>query len=439
MKKVIRTGLLYLKKHGLKKALGGLAIYCGRLLNPELDVNKLDDFIGRGGKTRGRFVGDWLLQFDIRVDDIEYTTNINKMWIENPTDVEKILWVIPDFRNVYNGGPHTILRFAHYFASQGITNELYVFNGHIHRSERSLMREICEAFGRNPNIKVHVNPYWREMDYRDLPDSDVAIATIWQSAYILLPYRRTKAKFYFVQDYERLFYPAGVEYGLADATYDFGYLCIFNTPGLAEAVKRDHNIVNECSFTPGIDSDIFFPPERNDPERVKRIFFYGRPGVPRNGFDLGIAGLYLIKEKFPDVTIYVAGHHSDYPNIDLDAKFLGYMDYSETGKLYRHCGVVIAFMFTPHPSYIPLQAMACGSVPIAISSPFVQWILRDKVNSLLVYPTPRAILEAYTVLRSDLRLYSALAQRAIESVSKFRWEQEMEGVYKWMTKGKRGH
>ena len=70
------------------------------------------------------------------------------------------------------------------------------------------------------------------------------------------------------------------------------------------------------------------------------------------------------------------------------------MPYRATGDMYRSCGSVISFMFTPHPSYIPLQAMTCGAIPIARRDPYTSWALKDGHNCLLVDPLPHRVLAA---------------------------------------------
>ena len=98
-------------------------------------------------------------------------------------------------------------------------------------------------------------------------------AVLWATAYL-------------VQDYETRFHPGSLEAGLADLTYDFGLLGLFNTPGLRDAVLADHAMLGHA-FQPGIDHDVFYP-DAKLPD-MKRMFFYGRPDVPRNGFSLGVA------------------------------------------------------------------------------------------------------------------------------------------------------
>jgi glycosyltransferase involved in cell wall biosynthesis len=363
-------------------------------------------------------------------EDVQTTKQINKAWAENPSrKIKEMLWIMPDFTNVYNGGPHTILRFANFFAESGIHNTIVVMSA-AKWNERSLRKSVSKAFPNCKNMDFLVYPYWKEMEVQELPNSDVAVATIWFSAYPLLRYHRTKAKYYFVQDYEPLFYPAGIEYGLAAATYDFGFYCICNTEGVFRTVAKNHEIQGTY-FTPAADAQIFFPKEERN--SLTRIFFYARPGVPRNGFELGIAGLRLIKSKYPETEIFLAGHYSTDLGLDFEAKILGYLSYQETGELYRYCDAGIAFMFTSHPSYIPPQMMACGCIVIANRNSANRWLLKDGYNCVLCNPTPSGLLEAYTRLREGCDLRKKLRQNGIATVASFSWKEEMSKILAYMT------
>jgi O-antigen biosynthesis protein len=380
----------------------------------------------------------WAMQQQPNVaEHVAATKAMNEAWMRNPRPPRRVLWVMPDFLSVHNGGPNTILRFAHYFAQRGAESIVYIFNGQVHQSAERVRKEICGFLGEESRLKVVLNHWSKPLRPEDLPDSDMAVATLWNTAYILLQYHRTRSKFYLIQDYETQFYPGSVESALADLTYDFGFLGLFNTPGLRDAVLADHTMTGSHAFQPGIDHDIFFPPGDDDLPDLRRMFFYGRPEVPRNGFSLGMHGLQMIQTAFADSEVFVAGHPKAYAQSQLRGKFLPYMDYRATGDMYRSCGSLISFMFTPHPSYIPLQAMCCGSIPIARRDPYTAWALRDGHNCLLVDPLPHQILDAYRRLRGDAGLRRHLYENAIHTFDGITWPDQLRRAYRWMAEGDR--
>ena len=147
-------------------------------------------------------------------------------------------------------------------------------------------------------------------------------------------------------------------------------------------------------------------------------------------------GLNLIQQAYPDSEVFVAGHPKAYAQSGLRGQFLPYMDYRATGDMYRSCGSLISFMFTPHPSYIPLQAMCCGSIPIARRDRYTAWALKDGHNCLLVDPLPHQILEAYARLRSDADLRRHLYENAIHTFDGITWPDQLQRAYRWFVEGK---
>ena len=436
----------HMEKGGLRSSLGAMLLYCGRRMNRTMDLRGLDVYLRnvplKSNKTLRfhtpleelEYVGKGLRNFHVDTEDIQKTHEINKKWQRNPTEIKRALWIMPDFRSVHNGGPNTILRHAHYLADCGIHNTIVINDGVVHKSKQDMARKAAKVFGDNANIEFVINPCGQPLLPELLPDSDICFATLWHTAYTLSRYHRTKAKFYFIQDYETHFYPANHEFGLADQTYQMGFLGLFNTPGLAEAVRHDHPIEGKA-FIPGVDADVFYPPENRPSNDYKKIFFYGRPEVPRNGYDLGYAGLVEIQSHFPDVEIFIAGHHEDYSTTGLRAHFLPYQEYRSTGNLYRSCDFVLGFMFTPHPSYIPLQAIACGTIPICVDNPYIRWIIRDKENAMGVRPSPQAICEAYSYLRNNPEERKRMRSIAVSTAPFQSWQQVMSENYEWIQSG----
>ncbi|MFX4516600.1 hypothetical protein ABTA91_19105, partial [Acinetobacter baumannii] len=83
----------------------------------------------------------------------------------------------------------------------------------------------------------------------------------------------TAFKYYFIQDYEPLFYPAGTISALVEATYRFGYRAITNTDQLAAIYRRDFG-GEAISFMPAIEPSVFqapAPDNRRGSDRI-RVF-----------------------------------------------------------------------------------------------------------------------------------------------------------------------
>jgi glycosyltransferase involved in cell wall biosynthesis len=341
------------------------------------------------------------------------------------TPLRVVHWYVPYFEYAYYGGIHTILRFASgWRARQGVKSRLVVYDAP--RADPAALRaRVAEAFPDLAAIEVLV---LRDGDR--VPPSDAAIATHWPSAYLVLKDRGAARKLYFIQDFEPLFYPAGTEYALAEATYRLGLPAIVNTPGLAAIYERDYG-GRAFSFVPAVDARVFHPPAAPCPERPFRVFFYGRPRNERNAFELGLAALAeLERRRGAEVEVVVAG---DAPPLGVarrfpGVRFMGRLPYERTGDLYRTCHAGVALMLTRHPSYLPFELMACGAVPVATVNPACSWLLRDGENALVVEPGASALASALERLVDDAALRERLAAEGVRAVGEWGWEAQVDGA-----------
>jgi glycosyltransferase involved in cell wall biosynthesis len=329
---------------------------------------------------------------------------------------------------VYFGGTHTLLRFAEHFARvHSVTTHFHCYDvgaGPI-PGMAAKVKQAFPALG-DATFTSSATPA------SQLPDSDAAIATLWTSAYPVMQLRNTRAKFYFVQDNEPQFYPAGAASGLAEETYRFGFPGIVNTPGLAEVYRSYGNPA--AAFVPAVDVERYHPPtEPRDPQAPVRVFFYGRANTSRNSFGLGIASLERLKRAHGDrVDIVCAGDEWNPGQFGLHGKIrnlgvLGSLD--EVAALYRSCDIGLVFMQTKHPSYQPFEFMASGMATVSNINPATAWMLRDGENCLLTPPLPTPTAERLGRLVSDPQLRGRIAVAGTELVRRYRWDEQIESIW----------
>jgi glycosyltransferase involved in cell wall biosynthesis len=339
-----------------------------------------------------------------------------------------VIWFLPFFHHVYFGGTYTLLRFAEQFARvHSIKTHFHCYDSDPARVP-ALAAEVARAF---PALAGATFTDSR-LPLERLPASDVAIATLWSSAYPVMRLRNVRAKFYFVQDNEPQFYPAGAASGLAEETYRFGFPGIVNTPGLAEVYASYGNPA--ASFVPAVDLERYHPPtEPRDPQAPVRVFFYGRSRSSRNSFGLGIASLDRLKREYGDrVEILCAGEDWNPGQFGLHGKIhnlgvLGSLD--EVAALYRSCDIGLVFMQTKHPSYQPFEFMASGMATVSNINPATTWLLSDGENCLLTPPLPTPTAERLGRLVSDPKLRGRIAAAGTELVRRYRWDEQIESIW----------
>ena len=272
-----------------------------------------------------------------------------------------------------------------------------------------------------------------------IPAADIGVATLWTTAYVLARVTNCARKMYLIQDFEPLFYPAGSTSAQAELTYRFGFEAICNTEPLS-ALYRERYAGEAVAFTPQLDRQVFHagPTERRWPRA--RVFFYARPENPRNAFELSAVALKRLKHRLgSSVEILCAGAEFDPRRYGLDGVVepLGWLPYEQTGDLYRTCHVGLSSMLTPHPSYLPLELMACGALVVALRNPANTWLLEDEVTCLCADATASSLearLFRAVTAWDDLAGVRANAARAVSRVAGRGWSAELADVVNFMTR-----
>jgi len=303
-------------------------------------------------------------------------------------------WYLPPFDNPYYGGVMTILRCAEYLQrTQGIRQRFLICGG---CDAEALRAKIAAAFPGLEGAAVLLLDCTEAIKL--LHPADYSFATLWTTAYVLQKVRNTGLKLYFIQDWEPLFYPAGSTSAQAELTYDFGFYGVCNTRTLRRLYEEEHG-ATATHFAPQIDPTVFHGHPLRSAGGPVRLFFYGRPGHPRNGFELAAAALKDLKGRVGDrVQILCAGAPWAARDYGLEGviESLGLLDYRATGDLYRSCHVGFVMMMTRHPSYLPFEFMACGGLLVSNDNRANHWLLRDGENCLLAPPSAPAIADRLT-------------------------------------------
>jgi glycosyltransferase involved in cell wall biosynthesis len=368
--------------------------------------------------------------FDFGPNHVREVKELMARYAVGRSEIRTINWLVPQVKHPLFAGIHTVLRFADYFSREKEIQNKIIFYGSQNATLAPLKKKIRAAF---PSLSDSIYGL-AGADPQKLPPCDIGIATFWTSAYLLLRAKNTAGKFYFVQDFEPLFYPAGATYGLVEATYRLGYWGIANTYALGTLLRNSYGMTVR-SFQPAVDPRVFYPAPDRPSEPIK-IFFYGRPGNPRNGFVLGIEALKRVKKQFKQhVQIVSAGgwwNPSDFGAKDVIENLGLLSTIEDVAGLYRSCHIGLVFMFTKHPSYQPIEMMACGMAVVANDNSALRSLLRNKENSLVAEPTATSVAEAISLLVRDADYRNALVSGGLKTAEQTCWNAEIEGVYEFL-------
>lgn len=212
--------------------------------------------------------------------------------------------------------------------------------------------------------------------------NDVFIATAWWTAQAIkevLPQFFVRQFVYIIQDFEPNLHAPSSNYVLALETYGMDIMPIFNT-----SLLRDHFLSEGVGifkdwaapapplcFEPAVDRKSFFP-ERKANDGKKRLLFYARPDAPRNLLELGVAALMRCIEQGgcdPDEWEFYSVSSGTgvacRPVLLLPPattlEFLPLPTYELWAQEMRKTDVVLSLIWSPHPSYPPLEGAACGA------------------------------------------------------------------------------
>lgn len=368
-----------------------------------------------------------LEKFNPTPEEISRNNRLNTEFSRSRKPVKTINWFIPYVNHVY-AGVYTILRFAARLQSYHCINNKIIIYDNPEADVLHIQKQLEQSFPvLVPNIWIYSG-----RGLAEIPASDVCMATYWPSAYLVSKVTNTRAKFYFIQDYESLFYAAGTVYGLVEATYRLGLRRIVNTPGLLEVIKYEHG-GEGVAFIPSIDRTLYFPyPEKQPGAPKVKVFFYGRPSEERNGFMLGIEALRRVKAKYGErVEIVAAGgnwREKDY-GAEHVLRNLGILtSLQEVAALYRSCDIGLVFMFTKHPSYQPFEFMASGCCVVSNRNSATEWMLKDRENALLTEPTVVSVAAAIGTLIENPTLRAELREAGLRSITRQGWDETIDNA-----------
>lgn len=341
-------------------------------------------------------------------------------------------WYLPQFDNPFYGGIMTILRLAEFLQrSQGIRQRILICGT---ANVDEVRANITRAFPALSQGEVVVLDTTEAIV--NIPPSDYSVATLWTTAYVLLGVQNTGYKFYMIQDFEPAFYPAGSTYAQAELSYSFGFYGIANTQSLKEIYERDYG-GSAVVLKPTIDKTIFYPSTEKKSDSPKRLFYYARPGTPRNGFELAAAALQQLKRKHGDtIDIICAGagwNPEEYGLKDI-VRTIGLLPYAETANLYRSCHAGFVMMMTKHPSYLPFELMACGAIVVTNFNQANTWMLKDGENCLLSAPSASCLAERLSYALDNYDELAPLRQRAAKQIfdESGDWDSSLGEVIKFI-------
>ncbi len=323
------------------------------------------------------------VDMDYYFDFLDYYDESKQIFLEKEIDPKsklQIAWLIPDFEKG-SGGHSNIFQFIRGLEELGHSITIYIMplGSPINCAER----------------KKYLNEHFTELngEVRVLPkdlnivDSDISIATSWQTAYPLYQISNTKKKIYFVQDFEPWFYPKSSEYIFAQNTYKMGFKSITGGKWLSFVLSRDYMMKSDF-FYYTYNSEIY----KLNPgikRQKQKIFFYARHVTPRRGFELGVLALRKVKGIIENAHIVFAGWDCSGMTMPFEYENRGIQTPDQLADLFNECTVGLVISLTNY-SILPQEMIACG-LPVVDVNLENNRISYEQGEVILADPTPNSI------------------------------------------------
>ncbi|KQY07755.1 hypothetical protein ASD36_29565 [Rhizobium sp. Root1334] len=331
-------------------------------------------------------------------------------------------WVIPDF-GPGAGGHTTIFRFVKMFDDAGFRQTIWIQNAFNHRFPATAKAQIVAWY---TSLSEQAIVRFLTDDVEAI-SGDVVIATDCWTAYPVSRMTRFAHRFYFIQDWESEFHPAGELRFTALATYDFGFTALTAGKWL-ETKARSAGMETFCWYL-GADRDIYTPLENprprishgpvptgnffasdatgeniNLPEffpipqgdvrsqasingaSIPHIAFYARAYTPRRAVRLGLEALDVLAKRGWRFHVDFFGENIDFGQKPYSFTPHGVLKPAELADIYRSSDIGLVFSSTNY-SLVPLEMMAC-SLPV---------LEVDTESTRVAYPDEAVYFAAPTV------------------------------------------
>ena len=226
----------------------------------------------------------------------------------------------------------------------------------------------------------HVIDSFRPITDDDVPDSDVVIATWWETAQWLWKLSPSKGrKVYFVQGHE--------VYLASDAqasrtTYRLPIKKIVVSKWLADIMASEYGDDDVRIVHNSVDHEQFQAPARGKQARPTVGFLYSTAEV--KGIDTVVKAVGILRQRIPDLRVVCFG--SQRPNIDLDsiAEFSFDPPQQSIKDIYASCDVWLAASRSEGFNLTAMEAMACRTPVVSTRVGWPEEALQPGVNGRLV-------------------------------------------------------
>jgi len=267
-------------------------------------------------------------------------------------------------------------------------------------------------------IRHRMLDHYRPIVDSDVPDSDVVVATWWQTAAWVAAFSASKgAKAYFMQDYGA----PGQELSDVAPTWKYPLHIITIAQWLVDLMK-EHGIERSISLVANsVETELFFSPERGKQATPTMGFCYREAWA--KGYDLVLEAFRIARRSQPDLRLRTYGPTLPQRALPAGMHFRYRPSTPELREVYAACDAWI-FASRREGFGLPLlEAMACRTPVIATPAGAAPELLA-RGGGVLVHPEDpedmaRAMCRFAAMPEQEWRAISETAYRTVQG---YTWE-----------------
>lgn len=278
-------------------------------------------------------------------------------------------------------------------------------------------------------------------------NKDIFLSTSWWSSEAVRHVNMRSSFFYILQEVEPFFYPHGDDRLLCERILAApGINYIVNSRLLHDYFRNNafSNVTRRSiCFEPAFPEHMYAPDSQTFNVKSKyRLFFYSRPRNLRNLFFAGIKfldqALLLGIIDTNEWEIFLVG--SDVPKIvfsdGTEPRILGQLDWVEYLEFTKTIDVGFSLMYTPHPSYPPLDLASSGAVVLTNTFENKQSLAQYSKNIICADLDEQSMTKGF---ETAIRLAKDVEQRRENFLSNGiarDWAKTFENVIEYMYQNK---
>ena len=220
------------------------------------------------------------------------------------------------------------------------------------------------------NIELAHAPPGEDGQSVPVAPGDLFLTTSWWTTWATRQSVPGRQIIYLLQEDERMFYPYGDDHLRCSETLSNPSMrYVVNSSLLLRHLTAEGMAPGAVSFEPAFPRAIYAPRQLDEGGPL-RFFFYARPNNVRNLYWRGLEALAAAIEQdvfdLDQWEFYFVGHGGGRVTLprSVAPHFVQNLPWSEYAELVRSMDAGLSLMYTPHPSYPPLDLAASGAVVV---------------------------------------------------------------------------